>query len=158
MDGSQRQVSLRQRDLDTHAVVDGGDTSPREHPFGQNQAGVTPASTAGGLKVALAESHPEGETNHLQCPSDGDSLRDFYLLSIDRDADGLPGLLVLHHLPGLIRAAVEASLTANAIFWAEADNELVAQSAAGTYIFIDLGDKESVFHILSVTHRTLSIF
>jgi hypothetical protein len=151
-------MPLRQRGLDTHAIADGVDTSPRGHPFGQNQTGVTPASTAGGLKIALSGSHPEGETDHLQRPSDGDPLRDFYLSSIDRDAYVLPGLLVLHHLPGLIRAAVEASLTANAIFWTEADNELVTQSTAGTYIFIDLGDKESVFHTLSVTHQTLSIF
>jgi hypothetical protein len=90
------------------------------------------------LKVALGGNHPEGETNHLQRPSDGDPLRDFHLLSIDRDADGLPGLLVLHHLPGLIRAAMEASLTTDAILWAEAGDDLVAQSTAGTYIFIDL--------------------
>jgi hypothetical protein len=151
-------MPLRQRGLDTHAVADGGDTSPRGHLFGQNQASVTPASTARGLKVALVGSHPEGEADPLQCPSDGDPLRDFHLSSIDQDADVLPGLLVLHHLPGLIRAAVEASLTANAIFWTEAHNELVAQSTVGTSILVDLGDKKSVFHTLSVTHQTLPIF
>jgi hypothetical protein len=35
-------------------------------------------------------------------------------------------------------AAVEASLTTDAMLWAEAGDELVAQSTAGTYIFIDL--------------------